>query len=117
LDLELDQCPTCKGIWFDKNELEQLVDSAASKISVPPEAEPSMRVCPLCHKKMLVFHYPRTLVSVDFCRSCKGLWLDQGELNQIRAVRDRLEKGGQLDDKSGISLGRFIKVALASFKK
>ena len=87
LGLELDQCPHCKGIWFDKGELEHFLDTTAAKVSVPAEAEPSLRICCLCHKKMLVFHYPKTMVSVDYCRDCRGLWLDAGELNQIRPRR------------------------------
>jgi uncharacterized protein len=38
-------------------------------------------ICPVCKKDMLVVEYHN--VELDFCNSCKGVWLDSGELELL----------------------------------
>ena len=45
---------------------------------------------------MFSFDYPQTLVKVDMCKQCNGLWLDPGELKEIDAVRRSLHKTGMI---------------------
>lgn len=35
--VEIDYCPTCRGIWLDRGELDKLLERAAVA-SVPPQA-------------------------------------------------------------------------------
>ena len=35
--VEIDYCPTCRGIWLDRGELDKLLERAASA-SAPPQA-------------------------------------------------------------------------------
>lgn len=80
----------CKGIWFDRGELEkvlkhpaqaeQLMNSTGWEIQESPAAE--KRCCPRCAQVALhSFHwggqYP---VELDLCPQCGGFWLDAGEL-------------------------------------
>lgn len=37
--------------------------------------------CPVCKKAMLVLGYEG--IEVDYCGQCKGLWLDEGEIEQM----------------------------------
>jgi Zn-finger nucleic acid-binding protein len=37
--------------------------------------------CPVCKKSMITLEY--TGVEIDYCPSCAGCWLDQGELDLI----------------------------------
>lgn len=39
-NIEIDYCPTCRGIWLDRGELDKMIDKvvAAEKISNPPAA-------------------------------------------------------------------------------
>jgi len=117
LEVEVDRCAFCKGTWFDKNELLDVVDTAVKNLSVQPDAMQSGCQCPVCHEYMVAFIYPQTDVTVDMCRKCKGLWLDSGELKQIRAERHRLEMAGQLDDHSNVGVRNLINVALGALNK
>ena len=92
--IELDYCTVCKGVWFDAEELELLIESvgleesglAVDSITGLPEAETSEkgRKCPICGQKMgkaNIGHEPRILI--DFCRRGDGLWFDGGEVGQL----------------------------------
>lgn len=49
--------------------------------------------CPVCKKSMIILEYDQ--VEIDYCPSCGGCWLDQGELELI------LETSGKMYDLSG----------------
>ena len=88
-NVEVDECLDCDGIWLDQGELEQL-----AALKSPPERLLSpkyprvrqlrpegTRPCPRCAQILV-----GTLVNgvrLDLCSDCQGLWLDQGELNQL----------------------------------
>jgi Zn-finger nucleic acid-binding protein len=47
--VQFDMCPTCRGVWLDRGELEKLMDSAAQdgRASAPaPQAQPQAYVPP-----------------------------------------------------------------------
>lgn len=89
-DIELDECPNCHGLWFDHHELEQVLDlqtmpprllqsrQAVNQDSLRPEGT---RPCPRCAKRLRTTKIKG--VQVDLCQHCKGLFLDQGELNRL----------------------------------
>ena len=99
---QIDYCPTCKGIWFDAGELEEVSALAAKDLQIQDGAEKRGRSCPKCQKALFEFQYPQTLATVDMCKSCKGLWLDAGELKEIETVRRNLQKNCQMDDHAEI---------------
>jgi Zn-finger nucleic acid-binding protein len=55
--------------------------------------------CPRCQGTELE-ERERDGVVVDVCRSCRGLWLDRGELEKLilRATRELDEYGSRRDD-------------------
>ena len=112
MDLELDRCPDCKGLWFDQHELDDVMVTAIDDLVVPPEASTADRECPVCHKKMFAFYYPQTVVTVDMCKKCKGMWLDAGELKEIREMRDALKRAGMLKEERKGKLMRFLNSAI-----
>ena len=92
--IELDYCTVCRGVWFDTEEMELLIESigleesglAVDSITGSPEAETSEkgRKCPICGQKMgkaNISHEPRILI--DACRQGDGLWFDGGEVGQL----------------------------------
>ncbi len=93
----VDQCRSCGGIWFDRKELEVIMDLAAQDLSIPSGAEETKRTCPRDFELLVTFRYPQTEVMVDMCRGCEGLWLDGGELTEIRKIRKQLEELGELN--------------------
>ena len=92
----VDQCRSCGGIWFDRKELEAIMDLAARDMTIPATAEETRRTCPRDFEKLLTFRYPQTEVMIDMCRRCDGLWLDGGELTEIRKIRSQLDEHGEL---------------------
>ncbi len=88
-DIELDWCPCCEGLWFDRGEMELVVARLGGSTVVAANAAPAHTrearlKCPLCRTGM----EKRSLgsppvVIADMCRSCGGLWLDHGELEQV----------------------------------
>jgi len=92
--IELDYCALCHGIWFDRGELELLLDiysggTAAglvnSLVQVPQEnvAEKS-RKCPICRRPMAkVCAGPGQELILDACKAGHGLWFDGGEIHAL----------------------------------
>mgnify|MGYP001263651782 CR=1 FL=1 len=91
--VEIDECPSCKGIWFDQDELRQTKDNFDSdlnwmdfdiwknrdKFKTTEHPAP----CPRCEKSMLAIDYAHSGVEIDYCQHCKGVWLDGGEFGKI----------------------------------
>ena len=88
----VDFCPDCKGMWFDENELGSLLKVPARNVKVPSEAQEQDIFCPKCEKPLHVFCYPQTMVLIDMCKECEGIWLDAKEFKEIQSVRNALKK-------------------------
>ncbi|MEJ2633826.1 MAG: zf-TFIIB domain-containing protein [Calditrichia bacterium] len=43
--------------------------------------------CPVCKKTMIILEFDQ--VEVDYCPSCQGVWLDQGELELLLQNHER----------------------------
>lgn len=87
--LVLDRCPGCNGVWFDKDELHQLLGKkSAGYFEIPRISQQTGRVrCPKCNEGMYELCYPKTTVFIDMCKSCRGIWLDHNEWNLINKAR------------------------------
>lgn len=84
LDVEIDLCPTCNGVWLDHGELDLLLGSADAIDSVPAESDEDLRPCPLCPKKMDKVNIgPGRRVLIDSCPDGCGLWFDSNELSEL----------------------------------
>jgi len=92
-NVEIDECKKCKSIWFEDDELRKAKDQTdtdlnwmdfeiwkhADKFQFGEES----LTCPKCNEKMVTIKYAGTTVEVDYCRKCKGTWLDGGEFEKI----------------------------------
>ena len=95
-------------MWFEKGEFDKARD----------EVEPDLQwmhfdlwkahehfsvsldtlICPHCQKPMAAIHYGDTNVVVDICTNCGGIWLDQGEFqNILDALEQELVEKSELD--------------------
>ncbi len=88
-NISLDVCPGCSGIWFDKGELEALLQQSqggapADLNLINPKAEGL--TCPRCKNKMSHGGLLNPLLLVDRCQSCGGVWLDPRELDLVRKL-------------------------------
>ncbi|MGF1510495.1 MAG: zf-TFIIB domain-containing protein [Myxococcota bacterium] len=102
-DVTVDVCQEgCGGIWFDNYEL-QKVDEAhehqgESLLAMPgsdpvPVDHEERRHCPRCLDFVMMRHFfsVKQKVEIDRCPQCNGVWLDLGELLQIRKAFAREE--------------------------
>jgi len=89
-NIEIDRCSSCKGLWFDKGELDGILGVKAIKDLAIPKFSLHMpdRKCPKCNKGLYEFCYPETTTFVDACAECGGIWLDNQEWKEISAARD-----------------------------
>ena len=89
---EADVCNSCGGTWFDKGELSQidkLVEPTLFEIRKIPNVKEQQEAlsCPSCNNLQVLekAEHPRDhKVIMDYCPSCKGIWLDKGELEAIQ---------------------------------
>jgi Zn-finger nucleic acid-binding protein len=94
LSMEFEGCPKCHGMWLTKDELRQLknkvgigqlhwlnseVDSLEKTTAVPGK-----RVCPKKDGgKLVSVVFGKSLVVLDWCPKCHGIWLDRGEFDKV----------------------------------
>jgi Zn-finger nucleic acid-binding protein len=88
--IEVDQCPSCKGIWFDERELSDLLELSAAdlrRLKSGKEDELLNRMKGQCprdnHDLVRVCSSGNASVVIDLCTQCRGIWLDGGELSKL----------------------------------
>lgn len=107
---QVDACPGCKGVWLDEGELAEILGPRAVKpLPIPPDAREASLPCPRCRVAMVLFSYPGTLTVIDVCRTCRGVWLDAGEMKEIHTARTRggmtCPKCGKVQPKADVCVG------------
>ena len=87
---EVDYCPRCLGLWFEKDELRQAKDDKTpalnwldvdlwadkKKLRVSFSDKKCPSCCPSCSVPMYSVEYGDSGITVDICNVCKGVWLD-----------------------------------------
>ena len=53
--------------------------------------------CPTCADAPLVMT-ERSGIEIDYCPTCRGVWLDRGELDKILVMERRMQAGPGADD-------------------
>ena len=110
--IEVDRCVTCRGLWLDHGELEQLQQTIERDYRgvfyEPPnpvegirraaeQAERGEIACPKCGTLMTAQQYGYTSqVFIDICPEGCGVWLDDGELRELELFFERSQQEGQL---------------------
>jgi len=95
-NMALDVClDGCGGIYFDNREykkvdeehenIDEILEAIKNKIFIKVD-DTKERFCPICGAKMVKSHASvKHEVLVDDCYNCGGKFLDNGELQKIRA--------------------------------
>lgn len=109
--LVVDVCKDgCGGIWFDNFELKKVDEQheSSGEVLLDIARDKNIKVdysqtrsCPKCKdiKMMKHFFSVKREVEVDECGACGGIWLDYGELGQIRsqyATEEERKKAAQV---------------------
>ena len=104
-DVEVDQCPDCKGVWLDQGELERIQeavendyseelkkvpDYVARAYSMARAQQEADRACPKCNATMTKREYGfASQIMIDVCPECRGIWLDANELQTLEVFFER----------------------------
>lgn len=96
---EIDACPQCHGTWIPGELINRLIGSGQRKalVTLCDEHRTSL-ACP--HDNTALAEATVSGVVLDFCIHCHGVWLDPGELAQLRrTLRQRPERDESQPDK------------------
>ena len=97
-DVAVDVCKGgCGGLWFDNFELKKFDEphESAGEALLDIERDESIIVdhskklkCPKCDDVVMMRHFfsVKKEAEVDECPGCGGIWLDAGELRNIRSL-------------------------------
>ncbi len=105
--VEIDRCTSCRGIWLDageKEELRKLVGSEAVDSGDRQAGRKSNEVrridCPVCHTPMIAMSDPKQPhIHFESCTACYGLFFDAGEFTDFKEhsildyIRDFMDRG------------------------
>ncbi len=90
-----DGCRACGGLWLDAGEMQHLANHPEALLELARRFRPEggewdllerRRSCPRCRTGLLPFEFASLRgIQLDRCDTCKGLWLDHGEAEQIEA--------------------------------
>lgn len=87
--IKADECPKCKGRWFDHDELAKSVaDRGRYEKAIatgPLRPRPGKANCPRCLKVMTNGGLGNEFLRVDMC-SAHGIWLDAGEQSLLEKL-------------------------------
>lgn len=98
--VQVDECRTCHGIFFDRGELERARDNTDQdlrwldfvlfSIKDLQQLEQDQIDCPKCGFTMEALQYAGSSVIVSRCPDCQGVWLDHGEFQKIIAYLEKI---------------------------
>lgn len=100
--IDIDRCGSCYGAWLDPGELERIQSAARARggasrgeiaesttrrayarARASKEERPQL-ACPSCGDEMFEREWGYgSLILVDACAGCRGVWVDGGELDEI----------------------------------
>jgi Zn-finger nucleic acid-binding protein len=91
--IKVDSCSSCKGYWFEKDELRIAKDKKEEMLSFMDidlwESDEKFRIskenllCPECSLPLYEVNYGDSNVKIEVCNMCEGIWLDEGEFRKI----------------------------------
>jgi Zn-finger nucleic acid-binding protein len=103
--IDVDMCPTCGGMWLDQGELERVQATVERNYSGELSRFPDLIgaaqtmafaksrplvACPGCQREMeRREHGYCSLILIDVCPSCRGVWLDAGEMRALEVFFER----------------------------
>ncbi len=123
--LEIDSCFYCRGLWFDYNELRKFFSAPKlynnfrlphNSFKVKIKNAPPQRLCARCPEIALVA-VQIDKVEVDECPSCKGIWLDSGEIARLIELQEKGKLKGKAETVKQIKKGKYDQSALGSVSR
>ena len=100
----VDRCPSCDGVWLDRGELESIqatiehdytedlgrVNTVADAYELARQKAQPVASCSKCGSPMHAQEYAYcSMILIDRCSECGGIWLDAGELKALEQFFER----------------------------
>jgi Zn-finger nucleic acid-binding protein len=81
-------CPSCKGMWLEGRELEELEDEVFdfgehAKGTLVVDATPTADECPNCGAALQRFRYRFYDLQMELCQRGHGYWLEDNEDTRV----------------------------------
>jgi Zn-finger nucleic acid-binding protein len=114
----IDTCPKCKGVWLDKGELGKLLKDRKLTNYLTKHIgtkSKSPMVCPKCG--MTMDFEKADDIEVDVCLSCGGVWLDAGELEDLKSKSEEGFEGDPLAKEAELKEERLYKARHSRLNK
>jgi Zn-finger nucleic acid-binding protein len=94
--IEVNYCQSCKGMWLESQELEQLEDEVFdfgehAKGTLIFNSTPTATKCPECNALLKRFKYRLYDLEMDFCENQHGYWLTDDEDTRVLEVMKKEE--------------------------
>ena len=94
--IDMEVCPSCRGMWLTRQEMEELEDEAFDlgddkKGSRVFNSTADTRKCPECGKPMNRSEYRFYDLEIDFCREGHGFWLEADEDKRVLELMKKEE--------------------------
>ncbi len=90
LEVEVDRCGQCRGIWFDDQELVNLLGEEGKELRELKKGKENDLLnrkharCPRDGSEMMrVYSGADRKIVLDQCGKCSGIWLDGGEFGKL----------------------------------
>ncbi len=88
--ITVDRCQACKGIFFDRDELNKMISKKMGNkadtfafSATSDDMDERIATCPHCRQKMTPCKGAGD-IRIDLCKTCKSVFLDQGELASLQ---------------------------------
>jgi Zn-finger nucleic acid-binding protein len=94
--LEVNYCQSCKGMWLEHQELDQLEDEVFdfgddAKGTLVFSSTPTTAKCPECDALLKRFKYRLFDLELEFCGNQHGYWLDEDEDKRVLELMKKEE--------------------------
>ncbi len=96
--LKVNTCPTCKGMWLEYQELDELEDEVfdfgeEAKGTLVFQSTSTTAQCPECSEFLKKFRYRLYDLEMEFCPKQHGYWLVEDEDNRVLELMKKEEAG------------------------
>ncbi len=91
--IQIDYCPKCLGMWFEKGELDSAknnkdfalrwIDFDLWKNQKNFDAKLTEKKCPKDRSVLYCVKYQNSDIEIDVCNLCQGIWLERGEFDKL----------------------------------
>jgi Zn-finger nucleic acid-binding protein len=119
-EMVIDECHSCKGMWFDRGELDGVKDEVLPDMKwldidrwieqAEFEVRRESKFCPKCRNIVLTMVLDqKSNTEMSICTQCKGSWLARGQfLYFVNALIDGANQKSASD---------FVKISLQQIKE